>query len=393
MIKILKRLELIKTAISIEDEEIIELQVVKLETLDVDEDMLEILQLLKGSDYVTGLSKIESYVQRHIGMVVYEDKEISALKLELKALESKLQTLSEEKTEYLNDINEFNVQYNLHLGGLIQKILKLKKEIFQNRIKIKQESFENLHSEYSDLKEEVDTFEEELAGIDAFDDEYDALYEKVQNLKEQLNEKRKETKQAKEELKDDEVFQEYEEVKEDYEEFSKEYEESINQQKFELNDEEQKELKKLFRKASRLCHPDIVADKLKQQAHEVMAELNQAYKEKDLERVKKILASLESGMVFEVASDKINDKALLRAKITDMRDKIEELNVEIGSIKEDETYEILTEIDDLEDYFGTMKDNLQTQLNNLQEEYGVLLTDEPNEEPNSQKDNYWEEIF
>ena len=393
MMKILKRLELIKTAISIEDEEIIELQVVKLETLDIDEDIVEILKLLKRSDYVTGLSKIESYMQRHIGMVVYEDKEISALKLELKALELKLQTLSEEKTEYLNDINEFNVQYNLHLGGLIQKILKLKKEIFQNKIKIKQESFENLNSEYNDLKEEVDTLEEELAGINAFDDEYDALYEKLQNLKEQLNEKRKETKQAKEELKDDEVFQEYEEVREDYAEFSKEYEESINQEKFELNDEEQKELKKLFRKASRLCHPDIVTDKLKQQAHEVMAELNQAYKEKDLERVKKILASLESGMVFEVASDKINDKMLLRAKITDMRNKIEDANVEIGSIKEDETYETLTEIDDLEDYFGTMKDNLQTQLNNLQEEYGVLLTDELNEEPNSQKDNYWEEIF
>ncbi len=393
MQQILKRLELIKTAISIEDEEIIELQVVKLETLDVDEDIVEILQLLKGSDYATGLSKIESYVQRHIGVVVYVDKEISALKLELKALESKLQTLSEEKTEYLNDINEFNVQYNLHLGGLIQKILKLKEEIFQNRIKIKQETFENLNSEYNDLKEEVDTLEEELAGIDAFDDEYDELYEKLQNLKEQLNEKRKESKQAKEELEEDEAFQEYEEVKEDYEEFSKEYEEIINQEKFELNDEEQKELKKLFRKASRLCHPDIVTDELKQQAHKVMAELNEAYKEKDLERVKKILASLESGMVFEVASDKINDKELLRAKITNMRDKIEDVNVEIGSIKEDETYVTLTGIDDLEDYFGTMKNRLKTQLNNLQEEYDVLLTDELNEELNGQKDDYWEEIF
>ncbi|MCD6433886.1 MAG: hypothetical protein J7L21_07575 [Sulfurimonas sp.] len=391
MIKILKRLELIKIAISIEDEEIIELQIVKLETLDVDEDIVEILQLLKGSDYVTGLSKIESYVQRHIGIVVYEDKEISALKLELKALESKLQTISEEKIEYLNDINEFNVQYNLHLGGLIQKVLKLKEEIFQNRIKIKQEAFENLKSEYSDRKEEVDALEEELAGIDAFDDEYDELYEKLQNLKEQLNEKRKETKQAKEELEEDEVFQKYEEVREDYEEFSKEYEETISQVKFKLNDEEQKELKKLFRKASRLCHPDIVADELKQQAHEVMAELNQAYREKNLERVKKILASLESGMVFEVASDKINDKELLRVKITDMRDKIEDINAEIDSIKEDETYETLTEIDDLEDYFRAIKDSLQTQLNNLQEEYDVLLTDKLHE--NSQKDDYWKEIF
>lgn len=393
MQQILKRLELIKTAIFIQDEEIIELQVVKLETLDIDEDIVEILQLLKGNDYAVGLSKIESYVQRHIGVAVYVDKEISALKLELKALESKLQTLSEEKTEYLNDINAFNVQYNLHLGGLIQKILKLKEEIFQNRIKAKQEACETLNREYRDLQEEVDILEEELAGIDASDDEHDELYEKLQNLKERLNEKRKESRQAKEELEKDEAFQEYEEVREDYEEFSKEYEEIINQEKFKLDEEEQKELKTLFRKASRLCHPDIVADELKQQAHEVMAELNEAYKEKDLERVKKILALLESGMVFEVASNKLNDKELLRAKITDMREKIEDVNAEIGSIKEDETYETLMEIDDLEDYFRTMKDGLQTQLNNLQEEYNVLLTNELNEELSSQKDDYWEEIF
>lgn len=39
MQQILKRLELIKTSIAIEDEEIIELQVVKLSTMDIESDI------------------------------------------------------------------------------------------------------------------------------------------------------------------------------------------------------------------------------------------------------------------------------------------------------------------------------------------------------------------
>lgn len=42
MQQILKRLELIKTSIAIEDEEIIELQVVKLSTMPIDDDVQEI---------------------------------------------------------------------------------------------------------------------------------------------------------------------------------------------------------------------------------------------------------------------------------------------------------------------------------------------------------------
>ena len=54
----------------------------------------------------------------------YEDKELQSLKLELKILEKKLQKHSAEKNEYLNNIDEFNAQYNLKLGELIQKLSK-----------------------------------------------------------------------------------------------------------------------------------------------------------------------------------------------------------------------------------------------------------------------------
>lgn len=44
-----------------------------------------------------------------------------------------------------------------------------------------------------------------------------------------------------------------------------------------LNDDEKIEIKKLYKKAARLCHPDIVPIELKEKAHELMQLLNEAY--------------------------------------------------------------------------------------------------------------------
>jgi small-conductance mechanosensitive channel len=218
MQQILKRLELIKTSISIEDEEIIEMQVTKLSTMSTDDEVKEILRQLSHNDYGEAIVKIENYLVRYRGVVLYEDKEISGLKMELKILEAKLGELSEEKNEYLNEISEFNTQYSLHLGEIIRAILELKKDIFYRK----------------------------------------SIFES----------------NPLEDIEDSKEYQQYQEAKNNYNEFYHEYEEIINQERFELNEEEKAELKKLYRKASRVCHPDIVQDELKTQAIKLMQELN-----------------------------------------------------------------------------------------------------------------------
>ncbi|NOR55177.1 MAG: hypothetical protein GQ531_03115 [Sulfurovum sp.] len=373
MQEILKRLELIKTAITIEDEEIIGLQIIKLNTFTIDNKVEKIVQLLELSEYTNAVKYIEDYIAQYNGVVIYEDKEISALKLELKMLEQKLQVLSEEQTEYLNEINEFNVMYTLQLGEIIRKILELKEALLQRKVNEKQEAFDEVKNEYEDLKEKVSDLEDELKKLDEFDDAYDVLYEKLQNAKEQLNQKRKEAKQAKDALEEDELFQEYEEAREDYDEFSKEHEEIISLERFELNEEEQKELKKLFRQASRLCHPDIVTDELKEQAHKIMAQLNDAYKQKNLQQIKKILSSLESGIVFDIASDKINNVELLKTKIIDIRQQLSAVTAEVDEIRNDETFKTLQKIDDIDEYFSDLKEQFQNQ-------YKILSDTEQNKE-------------
>ena len=134
MIKIIKRLELIKTAIALEDEEIIELQVMKLNNIEYDTKIEQILVLISDNRYEQVINLIDTYIEGYNGVIIYEDPQIQGLKVELKILEKKLQNLNEEKSEYTHIINDFNAQSNLKLGDLIREILRLRKELSYDRM-------------------------------------------------------------------------------------------------------------------------------------------------------------------------------------------------------------------------------------------------------------------
>ncbi len=310
MKEILKRLELIKTSIDIDDEELIALQIDRLNNLEIDEEVKEIVSMLKKLDFGNSMVAIERYLEKYSGVVVYEDSELQGLRLELKALENKLQILSEDKNNCLNEIDEFNTLYSLKVGSIIEQILKLKKGL----------------------------------------------------LKEQLN--------RVDEIDKDNLYQEYEEIKAEYKEFSREYEEIKQKEEdsFDLSDKEKEELKKLYKKASRLCHPDLVADELKEQAHKVMQELNSDYSNKNLARVKEILSSLENGTGFELASDSIDNKEILRAKIDELREKMVKTSKQIKEIKNDDTFKTIQEIEDMDDFFDSLKDELMNEFRKLEDE-------------------------
>ena len=390
MHQILKRLELIKTAITLEDEEIIELQVMKLNATACDSEVKEILAQIKSSNYGDVALLIESYITKYSGVVVYEDKELQGLKLELKILENKLQELSQERDEYSNELHEFNTQYTLKLGELIRNILNLRKEILYKQTIKKEQEYQKTKAEYEELKSQKEKLEESLDGLDEFDDAYDEIYEELQELNTKLNEKRKQTKKEKEEIKEDPKYQEYTQSKEEYEEFSNDYEEIKNEKRFEIDEDEKKELKKLYKKAGKLCHPDIVVDELKEQATEIMKELNNAYATKNLSKVKEILNALERGVVFAVASDSIDDKDLLKEKIVELRKNIGITEDEIAEIKEDDAFETIHDMDSWDNYFNDLETALQAELDKLKND--LKETDKPEVKQTNHLDNMYENV-
>ena len=293
MKKILKRLELISSAIDLEENEMIEEQVAKLRELSIDSEVQEILEMIENRRYENVISSITTYVHRFSGVAVYEDPQIQGLKVELSILEKELNRLSATKNEYLAEINAFTSDYYRYLGVILEEILRLQEEVAQK-------SYD---------RGEID--EEELK---ASKDEYQSFYEEA-------------ITQSKE-------------------------------QTLTLNEEEEKELKKLYRKASRLTHPDTVAEVFKEEATKIFIALNSAYKRKDLAKLKEIFAGLESGITFAYDLDDINDKELLRKKSEILREKIDIINQEIEALLQSNTYITIKETDDLDAYFNELKEHL-----------------------------------
>lgn len=392
MNEIIKRLEIIKSSIAIEDEEIIELQIMKLQKMDIDDNVKKILTSLEKSEYGSALVSIEEYLKRYNGVTLYTDPEVQGLKLELKALESKLQKLIEKKTEILNNIEEFNREYTLKIGSLIEEILALKKEILYKKTiekeKLKEQykqdkkTYEETQNTIDEIKKSIEELKEVLEQIDEESSEYEEYSKLYEDLKESLHdlqeEKERQEEQQKEiedELDDESIEDEYEEAKNTYEEYHHEYEDLKEQQKEmnTLNEEEKKELKKLYKKAARLCHPDIVADEHKEQAKEIMQALNNSYSKQDLAAVKKILLSLKNGTGFTVSSDAIDDVKILKAKIDEIKSKLHEVVLEVEEIQKDETFTTLSELDDWNAYFDELRKELQEEKKRLEAEAREIL--------------------
>jgi DnaJ-domain-containing protein 1 len=291
---ILKRLDIIKNAVAMEDEELIAMQVAKLQALPLNARVKQILTLITAKQYQYIIQLIEQYKQDNSGVMVYEDPQIKGLKLELKVLENRLNELTDTQAELERQINEFNSEYMQRLGGLIEEILKKRAELTSNNPEQQQEA------------------------------------------------------------------------QQDYEEFAQSYQQQLKDTPQTLTEDEQQQLKAAYRKASRLCHPDKLAEEFKEQGTEIFKALNEAYRNQDLQRVAEILQHLETGKPLSSASDSINDKEALKAKIADLRKRIIELEAEITALQNSEIYQRIQEIEDRERYFAELEQALKQELNALE---------------------------
>lgn len=291
--KVIKRLELIKSLISLEEDEEIELHISRLQKLEVSCEIEEIIFDLRQKAFGNAFVKIETFIKSYHQVTLFIDPEIEALKFEAKALERELQQLSVEKAELDKLIHDFGVRHNQELGELIIKLLEYRKE---------------------------------------------------------------QTKGTPEE----------EESQKDYEEFHQTYEATKDEKVMTLSVDEQAELKNKYRKASKLCHPDVVNESQKDIANKIFIELNEAYEKNDLERISEILLSLESGTFFTSRVDVANEKQTLKVELERMRIRIHEIKSEINYIKATEAYKKVTSIDNWDEYFDFAKQQLQAQLIELE---------------------------
>ncbi len=221
------------------------------------------------------------------------------IKLELKTLEDRFTLLKEKKIDCETQINNFNSNYMLHLGSLIEEILRMRViiyEDFQSNFNVdKIQLFENAKKNHEDFKK--------------------TLHQQLKDLP-QL-----------------------------------------------LDDSEKLQLKIAYRKACRLCHPDKLDDDLKAKGEEFFKQLNGAYRHQDLNRVNSILQKLElDARSFKVDSNSINYRALLQQKIIFLYEQISMLEPDIKYLQESEIYQRIQNIINMDIYFSNLEKELKSEL-------------------------------
>ena len=145
--KIIKRLEMIKTLISLEEEDEISTHISKLEQQVLPAALENIIADLKQKSYSKAVIAIEAFINQHHNLTIYTDPEIEGLKLEAKSLEAELNKLSDEKADLEKLIHEFGVRHNSELGELILKILRFRKN--KSKGTPKETEAENDYNDYS----------------------------------------------------------------------------------------------------------------------------------------------------------------------------------------------------------------------------------------------------
>jgi len=303
MKKILKRLEIIKNSITIEDDETIQLQVCRLAELEIDSEVKHILLLIQNTDFEKVIPLIDAYISQFTSLIVYENEEVQGLKLELRLLEKQFLLLDCRVEEYHNIVNDFNAKYHLQLGELIEEVLVLREEFYEFMYKNSSEF------------------------------EY-----------------------------------EYFEAKKDYQNFHEEFQNQHYENPLEITKQEKKELKRLYKKASKLCHPDIIEEKKKEKAEDIFKSLNSAYQQKDLKKVSDILEQLLTGESFSITSDTVFDKKILKRKIDATREKIKLIKLELESIKQNDTFVLVNKINDVDEYFKEKESELVVEKENILEQ-------------------------
>ncbi|CNH75341.1 Uncharacterised protein [Yersinia frederiksenii] len=377
MKKLIKRLEIIKSAIELEDDEMIRHQLPYLKSESQDAVLTFIAVAIEQGKFTAALDAISAWLITKQSVTQWQDLELAACKLELKALEEQLRELIDKRNERIQLLDDFNDLYLVRLGPLTKQILHLRKQLAESTLRKaeaearrRERDYRNCQQYISQAIDELTLLKQRWLGLSSLSHEtveirqqiqqqtelVTALLAEIQELEKGFNTRNTEsTRQAREEAK--EKYERYQEQQNDAEQ------RHDNERK--LSADQRQELKRLWRQASRLCHPDLVADEFKEKAHQLMVRLNQARQRGDFSAIHTLLDSLKQGLEPLMASDLIDDLERLRRKISEVRSQIEAMLHELDALEKEESWRLATSLPDKDGWFKEQENLLSKTLNLL----------------------------
>lgn len=302
---LLRRLLIIRSLIILNLDEEVIKETKKLKKFNTKEDISEIIKELDNKNYNRVVELIDDKTKLNEKFDLFESNDIKTLNFYNKQLKKKLLKLRKRKENIERKILDFGILYNLEVGTIIERILYLRKELVKFEL--------DQDPDNEELKDEF---------RDAFDD-YEKYHAEIEEMK----------------------------------------------KKNLLNEEQLKDLKAKFRKATKLCHPDLIDESMKETAEKIFHQLKNAYDNNDIEEIDKILEMLETQDILLPKTEEITDKDKLIAEIKKTNYDIKQEELAIKKLMETETYKLLKTFRDIRDYIQTVKKQMQVELDSLEEIY------------------------
>ena len=314
---IISRLVAIKSLLDLGDLELVVVASSRLESDRAEPEIDGVLSALEAHRYSEAAELIGKLLADGTRLARWIDPDIALLDAELEQLSAELTDLETEQAELEHLVSRFQAAHNEALGGRIARLLKLRMRIFERQLT---------------------------------------------------------TDPAKRSA--------YDQARRDFEDFQQDQElqqEADARTKWDLSDAEQAELKLLFRKGSKLCHPDLMPPEHQDAAAEMFRELRKAYNEGDLERVQQLIKRAEAGLFDargEAGDRDERRKERLKAKIAGIREALERTRASIQEIKRSATYRTMTESTDWLALFEKQAEVLDLEIESLSETLGGMADDD-----------------
>lgn len=329
-----RRLEMIRHLILLGDYEDVTAQVIKLNPAANEYKLTPIIEELNGGKYQEALEKINSYLSKFTALVSLEAQEIPRLQFELQILELRLESLSNEKAELERCLIVFNRRHDEVLGGLIKEVLQARAEYARLMFDMKQKQLEQEAIQSEKMQEEAKAAEEKA-------EEAENTYQQYSQQHEQLQ-----------------------------------YEQAIP----ELDTQQEKELKTLYRKACNLCHPDKVPEDKKQLAHEIFVELQEAYKSNDIEQVANIYERVQKGDFKQTRASTLTKTEILKAAIAEIKYQLDKLLTELQVLQTSQSVQLMQRAGsneaDWQQYFDGQYRLLKNELERVSEQVQQFINGE-----------------
>jgi formylglycine-generating enzyme required for sulfatase activity len=320
--EIIKRLVSLKSLLDLGDLEMVSMASSRLEGESSEPEVAEILDALRTHRYAEAANRIEKLLSEGTRVAIWTDPEIALLESELERVKADLADFETEQAELEHLMSRFQAAHNEALGGLIRELLQIRMQILE-------------WQRWSDPKMQAA----------------------------------------------------FEQAKSDFEEFERDQEiqeEADRRTHWQLSDEEKSELKSLFRKVAKLCHPDVVPKEHHDAAADMFRQLSGAHQRGDLARVRQLFERSNAGLFDanqEFETDPARKKERLRAMIDSIRESVKRTHAVIQAIKESSSYQTTVTHTDWSHSFEKQAKLLAQEIEDLKVTLEELRMNQPEENP------------